>query len=104
MGNGRAIDVYKETVKMSTYLTAFVVSDYKHTKKIQNQRVFADEDSVNDGQAEYALEVGIDVLKALEDYLGVKYSLEKMDQIAIPDDYFSPGAMENWGLVTYRFV
>ncbi|KAF2906007.1 hypothetical protein ILUMI_00169 [Ignelater luminosus] len=104
LGNGKAMDVYKETVKMSTYLTAFVVSDYKHTNKTENQRVFADEDSVNDGQAEYALDVGIDILKNLEDYLDVKYPLAKMDQIAIPDDYLSFSAMENWGLVTYKCV
>lgn len=102
LDNERIMDVYKETVPMSTYLAAFIVSEYGSTKKKDIQRIFGIKNKIDDGQANYALDVGIKILKALEDYFDIKYALSKMDQVAIPDEYFSPGAMENWGLVTYK--
>ena len=86
---------------MQTYLLAFIVSDFKHVEDpINNQRVFGTKYYIENGFADFALEAGIKIIKEMEKYLGVKYSLPKMDQIGIPD--FKSGAMENWGLVTYR--
>ncbi|XP_031337248.1 aminopeptidase N-like [Photinus pyralis] len=96
------IDSYRETRRMSSYLVAFVVSKYISTETRQGQRVFADEDSIRNGDGEYALKWGITVLKKLEEFTGIRYTFSKLDQIAIPDKDYAFGAMENWGLVTYK--
>ncbi|KAK7096269.1 hypothetical protein V1264_005581 [Littorina saxatilis] len=95
-------DVFETTPKMSTYLLAFVISDFVNlnatTSNNITYRVWARPESI--GQAHYALEVGVKVLTFFEDYYKIPYPLPKQDMIAIPD--FSAGAMENWGLITYR--
>ncbi|KAG4068501.1 hypothetical protein HA402_004842 [Bradysia odoriphaga] len=84
----------------STYLIAFIVSDFEFLENEFDGRVphrtLARPNAVH--LTEFALQTGVDMLDALNDYIGVSYTLPKMDQAAIPD--FS-GAMENWGLVTY---
>lgn len=57
-----------------------------------NDRVFA--------QGLFALEVATKCLPYYKEYFKIAYPLPKMDLIAIAD--FAAGAMENWGLVTYR--
>nr|XP_027223184.1 aminopeptidase N-like [Penaeus vannamei] len=95
-------DRYEKSVPMSTYLVAFVVSDYVHINSTENDRVdfrvWARQETID--QAEYANEIGPKILRFFEDYFNLSYPLPKMDMIALTD--FSAGAMENWGLITYR--
>ena len=53
-----------------------------------------------EGGLGFALDVAIKSIEYFEDYFGVPYPLPKADHVALPD--FSSGAMENWGLITYR--
>lgn len=97
--------IFPQTRKMSPYLVAFVVSDYKNnTNKEGNLSVWTRPNAIN--STDFALEIGQETLKVLNEFTGIDYytpknmSGIKMDQISIPD--FAAGAMENWGLVTYR--
>lgn len=90
---------------MSTYLVAFIVSDFEQIESTSDNRseaVYARSAMIEDGRAEYALNISIEILKVLENFTGVSYPINKMYQAAIPDSWFSAGAMENWGLVTYK--
>lgn len=82
---------------MSTYLVAFAVTDFL---KLSNQmfHVWARREALE--QARYALHLGPQILNFYTRFFNVPFPLPKMDMIALPD--FSSGAMENWGLITYR--
>lgn len=86
---------------MSTYLVAIVVADFKYVQD-GSHRVLGRPQFINEGRGSYALSQSKPLLYGIEDIVNVDYSWPKMDQVGIPDDYFWAGAMENWGLVTYR--
>uniref|UniRef100_A0A0C9QRU9 Aminopeptidase N n=1 Tax=Fopius arisanus TaxID=64838 RepID=A0A0C9QRU9_9HYME len=95
----RTWDIYEESVRMSSYLVAFVVSDFETiTNEKNNFSLWARSDAIHDGS--YALKVGQRSLEFLRYYTGIDYPIGKMDLVAVPD--FNGGAMENWGLVTFR--
>ncbi|XP_075641384.1 aminopeptidase M1-like isoform X2 [Castanea sativa] len=93
---------YQESPIMSTYLVAVVVGlfDYveDHTSDGIKVRVYCQVGKADQGK--FALDVAVKTLGLYKEYFAVPYSLPKLDMIAIPD--FAAGAMENYGLVTYR--
>uniref|UniRef100_A0A7N8XUD7 Aminopeptidase n=1 Tax=Mastacembelus armatus TaxID=205130 RepID=A0A7N8XUD7_9TELE len=95
--------VFHPTKKMSTYLLAFIVSDFSFISNTIDGvliRIFARKPAIAAKQGEYALNITGPILKFFEKYYNSSYPLPKSDQIALPD--FNAGAMENWGLITYR--
>src|SRR3990167_4207784 len=93
---------FHPTPKMSTYLLAFIVGDFeyieKKTKTGVQVRVYTTHGKKH--QAGFALDCAVKTLEFYEKYFDIKYPLNTLDMIAIPD--FQSGAMENWGAVTYR--
>lgn len=89
---------------MSTYLIAFIVGhlNYVETKNFRVPiRVYATPDQdIEHGR--FSLELAAKTLAFYEKAFDSEFPLPKMDMVAVPD--FSAGAMENWGLITYRVV
>jgi len=93
---------FKDTIKMSTYLVAFIVGEFEYTDV-----------QIVDGTpvrivcppgklplAKFAQGIAAHSLSFFNTYYGLKYPGDKLDLIAIPD--FAFGAMENLGAVTFR--
>ncbi|XP_028851651.1 endoplasmic reticulum aminopeptidase 1-like isoform X2 [Denticeps clupeoides] len=102
LSDGLFEDQFDVSVKMSTYLVAFIVSDFLSISKSSQHGVKISVYTVPEkiGQAEYALDAAAKLLDFYEDFFDIPYPLPKLDLVAIPD--FQAGAMENWGLTTYR--
>ncbi|TRY95869.1 hypothetical protein DNTS_021398 [Danionella cerebrum] len=94
-------DEFEKSVKMSTYLVAFIVAEFSsHSKQVSNTMVsvYAVPDKTD--QVHYALETACNLLDFYNKFFEIDYPLRKLDLVAIPD--FLAGAMENWGLITFR--
>ncbi|XP_072390827.1 puromycin-sensitive aminopeptidase [Diabrotica undecimpunctata] len=93
---------FEKTPIMSTYLVAAVIGEYDYVEDKSSDgvlvRVYTPKGKKEQGL--FALEVATKVLPYYKEYFNIAYPLPKIDLIAIAD--FSAGAMENWGLVTYR--
>lgn len=106
--NGRIAETFYTTPLTSSYLVAFIVSHYERVSSNNNVDrpfdIYARNNANNTG--DWALEIGELLLDAMERYTNISYYTMaeniNMKQAAIPD--FSAGAMENWGLLTYRYV
>ena len=101
--NGQLVTTFETTPRMSTYLLAFVTGELQHksTKTASGTEVSIWATVAQPAEAlNFALEIARKSIEFFEDYFSVPYPLPKADHVALPD--FSSGAMENWGLITYR--
>lgn len=96
---------FETTPRMSTYLLAFVVGELqKKTAKTKNGvevTVWATP-AQPASSLDFPLDIAVRAIEFYDDYFDTAYPLPKSDHVALPD--FASGAMENWGLITYREI
>ena len=99
------VTTFATTPRMSTYLVAFVAGDLQRattrTASGVEVNVYATMAQPT-ASLSWALDHAARTIDFFNEYFGVPYPLPKSDHIALPD--FSSGAMENWGLITYREI
>lgn len=79
---------FAETIKMQSYLLAFIISDFKFVSNNNaktEQRVYAQPNLIDQGHGDYAIGVVDAVLRKMEEHYGIEYPLPKMDHAAITD-------------------
>ncbi len=100
--SGKVKVTFAETMKMSTYLVAFIVGELEATDPVDvcgtPLRIIAPPG--NSHLTPFALAMGAHALSFFSTYYDIPYPGDKLDMIAIPD--FAWGAMENLGCITYR--
>ncbi|HET6811532.1 MAG TPA: M1 family metallopeptidase [Acidimicrobiales bacterium] len=99
---GKVVVRFADTMRMSTYLVAFVVGPLEATAPVDVGGVpLRVVHAPGKGEmTEFALEIGAHALRWFADWFGIPYPGDKLDLIALPD--FAFGAMENLGAVTFR--
>jgi aminopeptidase N len=100
--NGKQVTTFETTPRMSTYLLAFACGEFTHLEAHTKQGVVVRTYATpsNTKYTQFALDTAVQCLEFYNEYFGIAYPLQKCDFIALPD--FASGAMENWGLITFR--
>jgi aminopeptidase N len=101
--DGKLVTTFEATPRMSTYLLAFVFGDMQSKETTTKQGTLVRIWSTKAHRPEaldFAVDAGKRIIEFFNDYYNYPYPLAKADHVALPD--FSVGAMENWGLITYR--
>jgi len=101
-GDGMKTAKFAETPPLPGYLVAIAVGDTElvdaGTAGRKNIRIRIAVPRGRSAEAKYAAETTSTIINLLENYFGVPYSYEKLDEVAVP---LFGGAMENAGMVTY---
>jgi puromycin-sensitive aminopeptidase len=101
LGGGKKAVVFKDTIKMSTYLLAFIVGEFEATSPVDAGTPLRVVHVPGKRElTSWAEQIGAFSLKFFANYYGIPYPGDKLDLIAIPD--FAAGAMENLGAITFR--
>ncbi|SMR47200.1 unnamed protein product [Zymoseptoria tritici ST99CH_3D1] len=105
--DGYKVVSFDRTPVMSTYLLAWAFGDFEYIEDFTRRkyngknlpvRVYTTKGLKAQGQL--ALESAHQVVDYFSEIFQIDYPLPKVDLLAVHE--FSHGAMENWGLITYR--
>jgi aminopeptidase N len=103
--NDRLVTTFDTTPRMSSYLLAWVAGELQKksatTESGVEVNIYATPAQTPESM-DFALDIATRGIEFFDDYFDVPYPLPKSDHVALPD--FSSGAMENWGLITYREI
>jgi puromycin-sensitive aminopeptidase len=99
---GKKVVRFADTMKMSTYLVAFIVGRIEPTEPVMVGQTLLRLWAVPGKKhlAKFGQDIAAASLSFFENYYGIPYPGNKLDLLAIPD--FASGAMENLGAITYR--
>ncbi|KAL4660238.1 thyrotropin-releasing hormone-degrading ectoenzyme [Arapaima gigas] len=101
--DGWVTNHFSRTPRMSTYYLAWAVCNFTYKEASTDGgvvvRLYARPNAIQRGSADYALQITKRLLQFYEDYFKVKYSLPKLDLLAVPKHPYA--AMENWGLSVF---
>lgn len=101
--DGKLCTTFEDTPKMSTYLVAWVSGElHCRESKTKDGVIVRSWATVAQDPAhlDFSVNEAVGYIEFYNDYFKTPYPLAKCDQVALPD--FESGAMENWGLITYR--
>ncbi|CAB3399329.1 unnamed protein product [Caenorhabditis bovis] len=101
--DGWSLITFPTTPVMSSYLVAFAVGPYVSATYLNrhNTTTRAWGWTGTEQYLEFAAQNAGECLYQLGEYTGIKFPLEKADQLGLPE--FPAGAMENWGLIIYKY-
>ncbi len=103
--DGQLVTAFETTPRMSSYLLAWVVGELQKKTATTKSGVEVNVWSTlahAENNLDFALDIATRTIDFFDEFFGVPYPLPKSDHVALPD--FSAGAMENWGLITYREI
>ncbi|MCJ1377164.1 hypothetical protein MMC17_000256 [Xylographa soralifera] len=105
--NGCKIVSFDRTPIMSTYLLAWAFGDFEYVEDFTRRRYNGKQLPVRvyttrglKEQGQFGLDNAHQIIDYFSEIFKIDYPLPKADLLAVHE--FSYGAMENWGLVTYR--
>lgn len=109
VGNDKKLVTFETTPIMSTYLLAWAVGDFEYVEAFTERKYGGKQLPVRvyttrglKEQGRWALEHAPKIIDYFSEQFGIDYPLPKSDILAVHE--FTHGAMENWGLVTYRLT
>jgi aminopeptidase N len=86
-GDEWSIDSFEPTVEMSTYLVAFVLSDFKSISMLSPKgiriEVVAKPQSIDAGEGDYSLNEAAQIIDFFDNYFDVPYPLEKLSNCLV---------------------
>ncbi|KAG0024394.1 hypothetical protein BGZ81_007729 [Podila clonocystis] len=105
--NGLQEVTFLKTPIMATYLLAWTIGDFDYIEAYSSGefngepvqcRLYAPVGLAIHGR--YSLDLAVKSVEYFARLFNIPYPLPKLDLVAVPD--FAPGAMENWGLISFR--